>query len=163
MVDIYEQLGLIAEIAATLLGFIAVFLALSKDNGRFSESDRHFIQAMVLCCSYAILFGLAPGTLSKLLEETRSWELALYAALVGAIIVTCLIAWEQAQMSREESQKVHWLWHAPPWTMGCLANLMLILALVNRTEIAAYYVIGLALMIGISLWCFITIVFRRFF
>ena len=44
-----ELLGLIAEIAATLLGFIAVFLALSNEEGRFSAADRHFIQAIVLC------------------------------------------------------------------------------------------------------------------
>jgi len=43
----FDQLDLVAEIAAALLGFIAVFLALSKSDGRFSESDRHFIQALV--------------------------------------------------------------------------------------------------------------------
>jgi hypothetical protein len=41
--DAFDQLNLVAEIAAALIGFIAVFLALSKTDGRFSESDRHFI------------------------------------------------------------------------------------------------------------------------
>jgi hypothetical protein len=38
----------VAEIAAALLGFVATFLALSKADGRFAESDRIFIQAPVL-------------------------------------------------------------------------------------------------------------------
>jgi len=163
MLDVYEQLGLIAEISATLLGFIAVFLALSKEDGKFSESDRHFIQAQVLCCTYAIVFGLVPWSLIRIVDESRAWELALYAALVCAIVVTGLMAWEQSRMSWEESRSVHWLWHVPPWTMGALALLMLIFAYLNQPEISSYYVVGLSLMIGISVWCFIAIVFRRFF
>ena len=161
--DVHEQLGLIAEISATLLGFIAVFLALSKEDGKFSESDRHFIQAQVLCSTYAIVFGLVPGALARIVSEPRAWELALYAALACAIVVTVLMAWEQSRMSWEESRSVHWLWHVPPWTMGVVAMGMLILAYLNRAEIASYYVVGLSLMIGISVWCFIAIVFRRFF
>jgi len=161
--DVYEQLGLIAEISATLLGFIAVFLALSKEDGKFSESDRHFVQAQVLCCTYAIVFGLVPGALARIFSEQQAWELALYGAIACAIVVTVLMAWEQARMSWEESRAVHWLWHVPPWTMGVIALLMLFFAYTNRSEIASYYVVGLSLMIGISVWCFIAIVFRRFF
>lgn len=163
MNDVYEQLGLLAEIAATLLGFIAVFLALSKENGRFSEADRHFIQGMVLCCTYAIVLGLVPDMLSRLFDATRAWDYSLYAAMTGAVIVVFLMAWEQIRMSREEARTVHWFWHVPGWAMGLVASLMLLLGFLDRAEIEAYYVIGLTLQIGIALWCFITIVFRRFF
>ena len=163
MMDNFEQLGLLAEISAALLGFIAVFIALSNEDGKFSESDRHFIQALVLCCTFAIVFALVPGALIRLTDTARAWDLTLYAATACAIVVTVLMAWEQARMSLEESRSVHWLWHVPPWTQGAIAFLMLAKSYINRAETASYFVVALTLMIGIALWCFIAIVFRRFF
>ena len=56
--EAFDQLALIAEIAVALLGFLAVFIALSNKEGRFAESDRHFIQALVLCAALTIILSL---------------------------------------------------------------------------------------------------------
>ena len=61
----FDQLDLVAEIAAALLGFIAIFLALSKKDGRFTESDRHFIQAFVFSASIAIICTRAMHRLAR--------------------------------------------------------------------------------------------------
>ena len=52
--EAYDQLDLVAQIAAALLGFIAIFLALYRKDGRFAQSDRHFIQALVMSASIAL-------------------------------------------------------------------------------------------------------------
>lgn len=43
----FDQLDLVAEIAVALPGFIAIFPALSKTDGRSAESDRHIGQPAV--------------------------------------------------------------------------------------------------------------------
>lgn len=159
----FEQLGLIAEISATLLGFVAVFVALSNDKGRFLESDRHFIQGLVLTSILGIVLGLTPGTLSTYLTGQAVWEASLIVALAGAAVVTVLTVWEQWNMSAEESSKVHWLWHVPPWVLSSCATILLLLAFFNESYMMAFYVGGTSLMVPVALWCFVSIVFRKYF
>ena len=75
--DAFDQLALIAEISATFLGFIAVFLIFSDKDGRFHESDKHFVQALVLAAAYSIILALTPGALSFFLDGDVLWTLSL--------------------------------------------------------------------------------------
>ena len=68
--DEFDQLNLVAEIAVALLGFIAVFLALSKPDGRFADSDWHFIQAKVMNGALAIVLALSPRTFALFVGDT---------------------------------------------------------------------------------------------
>lgn len=86
--EAFDQLDLVAEIAAALLGFIAVFLALSKSDGRFSESDRHFIQALVLSSALAIVLSLAPRSFSLFAADATAWYTAsILAITLGSLAI----------------------------------------------------------------------------
>ena len=66
-------------------------------------------------------------------------------------------------MSPEESAKVNVLWHVPPWGIGFLIFVLLIYAAYTGTNMQEAYIAATTLTIPISLWCFIAIVFRKFF
>ena len=158
-----DQLYLVAEISETILGFIAVFIALSKNDGRFSEADRHFIQALVLASAIAIVLGLTPTTLMNYYDEDLSWRYSLYIGMIAGLVMTLLMAWEQYNMSDQEAQSVHWFWHVPPWGTGGISFIVLGNAFLQDANFMAAYVTATTLFVPISLWCFTAIVFRKFF
>ena len=86
--DAFQQLDIIAEVSVSLLGFVAIFLALSRDDGRFSEADRHFVQAIVLSAAIAAIGSLLPRSAAQLLDEESAW---LVSALAAAMIGTAAI------------------------------------------------------------------------
>jgi len=161
--EAFDQLNLVAEIAAALLGFIAVFLALSKTDGRFSESDRHFIQALVTTAALAIIFSLAPRSFSLFTIDTDVWYAATILAITLGSLTMSLQAWQQLRMSRDEADQIHWIWHVVAWGIAVLGGTLWVLALFDSANTAAYYVGGVSLMIPLCLWVFIGVVFRRFF
>jgi hypothetical protein len=163
IMDAFNQLDLVAEIAAALLGFIAIFLALSKTDGRFTESDRHFIQALVLSSSIAVILAIAPRSISLFVADDSVWYIAtILACVLGSLNITIQIR-QQLQMSREEATQIHWTWHFVAWGLGIAAAVLFVLALLDSTRTIAFYVGGVTLLIPLSLWVFIGVVFRRFF
>ncbi len=161
--EAFDQLDMVAEIAAVLLGFIAVFLALSKKDGRFSESDRHFVQALVMTAALAIIFSLTPRALSLFTGDTNVWYAATILALTMGSLYSLLAARQQLRMSRDEAVQIHWVWHWLAWTLTVSGGILWVLALFDSANTAAYYVGGVSLMIPLCLWVFIAVVFRRFF
>jgi hypothetical protein len=161
--EAFDQLDLVAEIAATLLGFIAVFLALSKTDGRFAESDRHFIQAFVTTAALAIILSLAPRALSLFTGDANVWYSATILALTIGSLNMLLAARQQLRMSRDQAVQIHWVWHWVAWAFAVSGGALWVLALFDTANIAAYYVGGVSLMIPLCLWVFIGVVFRRFF
>ena len=161
--DAFNQLDLVAEIAAALLGFIAIFLALSKTDGRFAESDRHFIQALVLSSSLAIILAIAPRSISLFVAVDTAWYAATILAFVlGSLTMTIQIRL-QLKMSHEEAIQIHWVWHIVAWALGIAGAALFVFALFDNTRTTAFYVSGVTLLIPLSLWVFIGVVFRRFF
>jgi len=159
----FDQLSLIAEIAAALLGFIAVFIALSKSDGRFAASDRHFIQAMVMTAALAIVLALVPRALALFVSDSDVWRIAAAGGIVFGSVAMVLQARQQIGMSREEAEKIHWLWHAVAWLLAGMSAVMFILTLTNTARASAYFVAGVTVMVLLSLTVFIAVVFRRFF
>jgi len=161
--DEYEQLDLVAEIAAALLGFFAVFFALSKADGRFAESDRHFIQALVLSATVAIVLALSPRAISLFVSDASAWLPATILAIVLGSLAMFLQARLQLQMSHDEATQIHWLWHFVAWMLGICAAILFVLGLFDSTRISAYFVSGVTLLVPLCLWVFVGVVFRRFF
>ncbi len=161
--EAFDQLDMVAEIAAALLGFIAVFLALSKTDGRFSESDRHFIQALVTTAALAIIFSLTPRAFSLFTGAANVWYAATILAVTTGSLSAYLQARQQLRMSRDEAAKIHWVWHFLAWALSVSGGILLVLALFDSANTAAYYVGGVSLMIPLCLWVFIAVVFSRFF
>ena len=159
----FDQLDLVAEIAAALLGFIAVFLALSKTDGRFYESDRHFIQALVLSSSLAIILAIAPRAISLFGVHNSVWFIAAVLAVSLGSLTMIMQIRLQLRMTREEAAQIHWVWHVGAWLLGVASAIVFILALLDSSRITAYYVGGVSLLVPLCLWVFIGVVFRRFF
>jgi hypothetical protein len=161
--DEFEQLGLIAEIAAAFLGFIAIFLALSKADGRFAESDRHFIQALVVTATLTIVLALSPRAISLFATDAMTWFSATILAITLGSLAMFVQARQQFRMSRDEAVQIHWVWHLVAWALGICAAIFFVLALVDSGRASAYFVGGVSLQVALSLWVFIGVVFRRFF
>ena len=161
--DSFDQLGLLAEISATLLGFVAVFIVLSRGDGRFAESDRHFIQALVQSSVFAVLLALIPRALSLYGFDVSVWKIATIVAIIVGSGIMVLMARAQMSMSREEASKIHWGWHVSSWGMGFAAAGLLFLGLVQSAYAAAFYVSAASIMVVLALWSFVAVVFRRFF
>ena len=159
----FDQLDLVAEIAAALLGFIAIFLALSKKDGRFTESDRHFIQAFVFSASIAIILAIVPRAISLYGADEVAWVGASVLALCIGSLAIGLQTRLQLSMSREEAVQIHWLWHVGAWALALASAMNFLLALVNDSQVTAFYVSGVSLLVPLCLWVFIGVVFRRFF
>ena len=158
-----DQLDLVAEIAVALLGFVAIFLALSKRDGRFAESDRHFIQAMVMSSAIAIVLAIAPRSMNLFCQDASVWKVSTILALVLGSLAIFLQARQQLQMSRDEAAQIHWVWHIVAWVLGGLAAILFVLAIVDSSRTIAYYISGVSMLIPLCLWVFIGVVFRRFF
>ncbi|MFT6822464.1 MAG: hypothetical protein ACJA1Q_000248 [Pseudohongiellaceae bacterium] len=158
-----EQLELIAEISAAFLGFIAIFIALSNEDGRFSASDRHFIQSLVLVSSFAICLSFVPQTLFSYFAEDAAWHYSLMVFISGWLLIGILIGWEQWHMPQEEAEKVNVMWHMPPWSLAFAMSAFVLHALYTGENFRQAYVSAVTLTIPQNLWCFIAIVFRRFF
>src|SRR5215813_13337298 len=114
--DPLTQLGLLATIAATYSGFIAVFLAFTKD-GRFEKADGHFVQAMVLGTIGVIVMGLTPPVLSMMMPMPQMWEVISIVAIVGGVPSMIYQAWQQSRLSKEETSRIPIGWHAPGWAL----------------------------------------------
>ena len=161
--DSFDQLDLVAEIAAAFLGFIAIFIALSKADGRFAESDGHFIQALVLSASLAIIVSIAPRAISLFGVESGVWFIATILALFLGSVAVFLQLHLQLRMTPEQAAQIHWLWHVGAWSLGIASAMLFVLALVDPSRNIAFYVSGATLLVPLSLFVFIGVVFRRFF
>ena len=160
--DPLAQLGLLATVAATYSGFIAVFIAFTKD-GRFESADAHFIQAMVLGTIGVMVMALAPPVLSMMMPLDRMWFVMAIFAIVGGVPSMIYQGVQQSRLSKQEESKVPLGWHVPGWALGFLALAAFGAALVVPDMRPGLYVAGVTLMLTVSIWCFIAVVFRRFF
>jgi len=159
----FSQLTTLAEISATLLGFIAVFLVLSRSDGRFEEADRHFIMGLVLGSVTIVILALTPQILRLYEIGQDIWFVAtLIAVAIGSFsgIYQARVQWK---MSREEAMKIHWGWHFGAWGLAVACSLFFAAGLVGLLDLKAAYVTAVSLMLAVTLWCFVGVVFRRFF
>jgi hypothetical protein len=160
--DPLAQLGLLATIAATYSGFIAVFIAFTKD-GRFEATDGHFVQAMVLGTIGVMVMALAPPALSMLMPLDRMWFAMAIFAIIGGVPSMIYQGMQQSRLSKSDTSKVPLGWHVPGWALGFLALATFGASLFAPEVRPGLYVAGVTLMLTVSIWCFIAVVFRRFF
>ena len=160
--DPLTQLGFLATIAATYSGFIAVFIAFTKD-GRFESADGHFVQAMVLGTIGVLVMALAPPVLGMMMPAPRMWFIMSIFAIAGGVPSMLYQAVQQSKLSKTDASRVPTGWHVPGWALGFLALAAFIAALIFPDIRPALYVAGVTLMLTVSIWCFIAVVFRRFF
>lgn len=160
--DPLTQLGTLATIAATYSGFIAVFIAFTRE-GRFEKADGHFVQAMVLGTIGVIVMSLTPPVLALLMPPEQMWLVVTLIAIAGGVPSMLYQAWHQSRLSKAEAGQIPLVWHAPGWLLGFLALAAFAAGVAYPGVRAGFYVAGVSLMLATSIWCFIAVVFRRFF
>lgn len=160
--DALSQLGLLASIAATYSGFIAVFLAFTKE-GRFEAADGHFVQAMVLGTIGVIVMALMPPILALMMPRPQMWWVATLVGILGGVPSLIYQIWQQVTMPEVEKRKIPAGWHIPGWGLGVLALVAFFGAASFPALREGLYVAAVTLMLATAIWCFIAIVFRKFF
>jgi hypothetical protein len=158
-----DQLGLIAQIATTYSGFVAIFIAFVGRDGRFAAADAHFVQAMVFATAYTLVFALAPPVLSQLMADADVWHTSSLLAVLISLPIGAFQVWMQFKMPGEESQKISPWWHVPGWALAGATALVYLTAFLGWGPPAGLYVGANTLSLAIAVWCFIAIVFRKFF
>lgn len=162
-IDAFDQLALTAEVSVTLLGFIAVFLVLSNEEGRFAESDRHFIQALVISSSVVIFSAFVPRGLSFFFLGEVLWMTSLIVMVVVGTVAMAFQGWIQLKMSPEEAAHIHWGWHAIAWGLGLIASAMIVIGLLGYADKVGMFVGATTVIAILALWSFVSVVFRKFF
>ncbi|MFO1186270.1 MAG: hypothetical protein U1E87_01705 [Alphaproteobacteria bacterium] len=158
-----EQLNVNAEISAVFAGFIAVFVAFVGRDGRFAKADGHFVQAMVLANMYTIALALLVPVLGLIIAEEQAWYWSSLAAVAIAAPIGAYQTIMQFKMPDDESQKISILWHLPGWALAWATALAYLAALLAWGPTPGFYVAGNTLSLAIAIWCFVAIVFRKFF
>jgi hypothetical protein len=153
--DAFDQLALIAEISATFLGFIAVFLILSDKEGRFHESDKHFVQALVLTAAYTIILALTPGALSFIMAGDVLWTSSLGIAAALGMASAVFQARVQLKMTPEEAAKIHPGWHFAAWGISFIALSLIIAGLLGFADPVGMLIGTLSLGVFLALLLFI--------
>ncbi len=148
--DPLAQLGLLATIAATYSGFIAVFIAFTRD-GRFEKADGHFVQAMVLGTIGVIVMSLTPVRALRC-RSSRCGSTVTVFAIAGGVPSMIYQAWHQSRLSKEEASRIPVGWHAPGWALGFLALTASSPGLAYGAIRPGLYVAGVTLMLLVSIW-----------
>ena len=161
--DPLTQLGLLATIAATYSGFIAVFIVLARD-GRFEFADAHFVQAMVLGTIGVIVMALTPPVLALMMPTERMWLSVTVLAIIGGVPSVVYQAVQQSRLSKtEEPRRSPWAGTFPAGRWASWRLRPSSRRFSWPTSGPGLYVAGVTLMLAVSIWCFIAVVFRRFF
>lgn len=158
----FDQLAILAQIAATYAGFIAVFVALGNE-GRFSPSDAHFVRVLVAGTVIVIACSLGPIVSHDLLDLAEFWCVGDGVAAGFGLLVIGWVAWEQRAMPRDAAREIGVGWHAPGWAFGATATLLFVAGAIGLLPGAAAYVAATTCILMASIWCFVAVVFRRFF
>ena len=161
--SVYEYLGLTSQIGVTLLGAVAIFLALVRKDTRFAESDRHFVQAMIQSCIMTTTMSLMPITLALLLDEKSVWTYSLRGALIFGGFIVFVQARSQITMSASEAQRIHIAWHIVAWGIGMVAITFLMYGFFNPHVAPTLYATAVSLIVALGLFVFSGLIFRRFF
>ncbi len=159
----FEPLYLTAEVSVTLLGFVAVFIALTNREGKFDPADRHFIQGFVVTSIIAIVLALIPRAFSLYLNDDRTWEYSLWVFFILGSVSAFLEAKAQWLMSKDEAAKIHIGWHIGAWGLAGCTAIAVLLGLFNPQLAPQHYVTGVILLVVTSLFVFTGLIFRRFF
>lgn len=162
-VTAHDTLDLMAAVSATLLGFVAVFLALTNREDRFDPSDRHFVQAFVTTSVLAIVLAISPRILSLHFCSEVVWPVAIAIAMGFGSGLAWLEARAQRRMTPEEAAQIHPMWHFGAWGLAAVSGVFFVSGFVLNESAAEFYTTGVGFVVSICLFVFVGLVFRRFF
>ncbi len=106
---------------------------------------------------------MSPRAIILFVADELVWFSSTVVALVLGMTNMAVQVRLQLRMSREEALQIHWAWHVVAWGLGIISAILFVLALLDSTRTTAFYVSAVSMLVPLSLWVFIGLVFRRFF
>lgn len=140
---------------------MAAFIGLVHSGGRkFDHFERHFIRTLAINAVTVIVACLTPGTLADAFPGSYM-KLSIWVFIVAAAFAAVMAAIDLVK-SLGSNEDDPFGWHAVGWAIGGGTVYFLYLAYVNEAS-GAWYKLAATTLLGVPIWCFIAIVFRRFF
>ncbi len=118
---------------------------------------------MVLATLFTLACALSPRVLAFLVPPASLWLVASILTFAMSVPIGLYQASAQLRMPNEESQKISVLWHLPGWALAAAAGVSFLIALTGWISAQGFYLAGTTFSLGIAVWCFVAIVFRKFF
>ena len=152
-----------AELGIGYAGFLAIFLALTRQQGVFSPTDGLRVRVLMLGSFLAIFGAIAPLSIALFsIPEPLVWRFAGIGFLVGQLLVYRRVARFQHSMEPGDRRSV-----GPDsfvgWFLAALASILLIInasGLVSPPS-AHLHVLSVVSVLGICTTAFLAIAFHR--
>ncbi|MBY0401105.1 hypothetical protein K2X89_12480, partial [Myxococcota bacterium] len=81
----------------------------------------------------------------------------------AGLLVIAYVARHQRALPEEEARQIPVGWHVPGWGFGVLADLVYLAGAVGVLPAAPAYSAATGCVLMTAVWCFVAVVFRRFF
>lgn len=140
---------------------MAAFIGLVHLGGRkFNHFERHFIRTLAINAVTVIVACLTPGALADAFPDNYI-QISIIVFLVAAVFAASMAAIDLVKSLGSEEDDPFW-WHAVGWAIGGATFFSLYLAYTGQSS-GAWYKLAATALLGVPIWCFFAIVFRRFF
>ena len=153
----------VAQLGATFVGFVAIFLIFVRKDGRFSPAEALRIRALIYTSLLVVLTSLIPVMMSFVVSEGALWQIsAQLALLLGLISIADVVRAHLAMTKADRAELV--LLHAVITYGLALAATALVAALAfGLAAGSAPYVLAVMLTLVSVATTFITLAFKNLF
>ena len=164
MTSSFDHLSVFAEVAAAIVGFVAIFLVLVRGNERFPAEDAIRIRVLILAAFIGICASLLPIAVAETnLDEVLVWRIssAVFLLMLGA--VSSYTAVRHFQLSNTARDNIPLTNLIIGWTCAVTASLLLASNLL-QLPILGYsfsYTLSLLLLLCIGATNFYTIAIQK--
>ena len=158
-------LSIIAEVGAAFMGFIVIFTALSRRDGKLSGSDSLRARALMKAAVLVTLLSLSPIAVYELgVTEDKLWRIQNWAAV---FFLAVMIVFQRLGERRAEGawlKEMGVLTAMVAWITVLVSMVIFVvggLELFNLSS-SGLYILGLITILGTASLAFISIVTQRF-
>ena len=164
MTSSFEHLGVFAEVAAAIVGFVAIFLVLVQREEKFPAEDAIRIRVMILTAFIGICASLLPIAIAQTnFNEETVWIVssAIFMLMLGG--VASYTAVRHFQLSNTARDNIPLMNLVVGWICAAIAATLLALNLL-QVPILGYsfsYTVSLLLLLSVGATNFYTIAIQK--
>ena len=164
MTSSFEHLGVFAEVAAAIVGFVAIFLVLVQREEKFPAEDAIRIRVMILTAFVGICASLLPIAIAQTnLDEETVWIVssAIFLLMLGG--VASYTALRHFQLSNTARDNIPLMNLIVGWVCAAIATFLLASNFL-QVPILGYsfsYTVSLLLVLSVGATNFYTIAIQK--
>lgn len=160
----FEHLSVFAEVAAAIVGFVAIFLVLIRREEKFPAEDALRIRVMILTAFIGICASLLPIAIAQTnLDDEKVWTICsvFFFLMVGGVAsYTAVRHFQLSSAARENIPLINLIFG---WTCAAIASVLLASNLL-QVPILGYsfsYTVSLLLILAVGVANFYTIAIQK--